>query len=179
MLEVKRKNLDRREWYDDSQRTFKCKYIKEESFEGGAGLITFTGLAEPEMVDSPKGKLCIADNGYQWLELAPKEGNFVITTMFIGDRIFQHYVDITLRNEISPTGDAVFYDLFLDVVADADGKAMIIDEDELLEAYKDGVIDAEEYDLARTVASQVLDLFSKNRDNLEALIRKCRNELNA
>ena len=99
--------------------------------------------------------------------------------MFIGDRIFQHYVDITLRNEISPTGDAVFYDLFLDVVADEDGKAMIIDEDELLEAYKDGVIDAGEYDLARTVASQVLDLFSKNRDNLEALIRKRRSELNA
>jgi predicted RNA-binding protein associated with RNAse of E/G family len=73
----------------------------------------------------------------------------------------------------------VFYDLFLDVVADEDGKAMIIDEDELLGAYKDGVIDAEEYDLARTVASQVLDLFSENKDNLETLIRKCRNELNA
>lgn len=33
MLEVKRKNLDRREWHDDFQRTYKCKYIKEESFE--------------------------------------------------------------------------------------------------------------------------------------------------
>ena len=49
----------------------------------------------------------------------------------------------------------------------------------MLEVKRKNLDRREWYDLARTVASQVLDLFSDNKDNLEALIRKCRNELNA
>ena len=170
MLEVKEKNLDRREWYNDTQRDFKCMYQKDEYFEGGVGLITFTGLTEPEMVDSPKGELCIADNGYQWLELAPKGGNYVITSMLREGEIFQHYVDITLRNDIAENGDAKFYDLFLDVVVSEDGKAQTIDQNELEEAYNDGVITKEELELARKAAGDVLKLLDKNKDMLEQKI---------
>jgi predicted RNA-binding protein associated with RNAse of E/G family len=170
LLEVKEKNLDRREWYNDTQRDFKCMYQKDEYFEGGVGLITFTGLTEPEMVDSPNGQLCIADNGYQWLELAPKGGNYVITSMFREGKIFQHYVDITLRNDIAENGDAKFYDLFLDVVVSEDGKAQTIDQNELEEAYNDGVINKEELELARKAAGDVLKLLDKNKEMLEQKI---------
>ena len=115
-MEIKIKNLDRREWYTESDKDFACTYIKDEFFEGGAGLITFTGIKAPDTVDTPDGRnLCIADKGYQWLELAPKDKNYVITSMFNGDDLFQHYVDITLKNEIAENGDTVFYDLFLDL----------------------------------------------------------------
>lgn len=177
MLEVKEKNLDRREWYDDSQRDFKCMYHKDDFFEGGVGLITFTGLSEPEMVDSPSGKLCIGDNGYQWLEIAPKSGNYVITTMFRDNKIFQHYVDITLRNDIAENGDAKFYDLFLDVVVSEDGKVQAIDQNELEEAYNDGVISKEELELARKTADRVIELFDREKDKLEQKIIEYRGSL--
>lgn len=170
MKEIKLKNLDRREWYDDTQRDFRCRYQKDDFFEGGIGLITFTGLTEPEVVDGPEGKLCIGDNRYQWLEMAPKDGNYVITTMFRENEIFQHYVDITLRNEVAENGDAVFYDMFLDVVVTKDGKALILDEDELEEAYKEGVIGIKEYELAKRTAEEVIDLFASEKEKLEERI---------
>ncbi len=178
MLEIKQKNLDRREWYDDAQRDFKCMYRKDDFFEGGVGLITFTGLTEPEMVDSPYGKLCIGDNGYQWLEIAPKGRNYVITTMFKENEIFQHYVDVTLRNEISENGDAVFYDMLLDVVVTKDGKALILDENELEEAYAKKVIGDAEYELAKRTAREVIDLFNSEKEELEKKIIGYRKMLN-
>ena len=98
MAEIKKKYLDRHEWYADSERDFVCMYLKDDIFHGGIGLITFTGLAEPEVVDTPEGPLCIADNGYQWLEIVPEDGYFAVTAMFHDDILFQQYIDITLRN---------------------------------------------------------------------------------
>ncbi len=167
MLEVKKKNLDRREWYSDTDRDFACVYHRDEHFEGGIGLLTFTGIKAPDEVDTEFGRLCIADKGYQWLELAPKDGNFTLTAMFHGDELFQHYVDITLRNEVSENGDAVFYDLFLDVVFNEQGMACIIDTEELDEALSNGVISKAEYDMAGRTADEVMDFYTKNKGELE------------
>ena len=179
MLEVKKKNLDRREWYNDTQREFKCMYLKDEFFEGAVGLITFTGLTEPEIVESSSGVICIGDNGYQWLELAPNGGNYVITSMFNEDRIFQHYVDITLRNEITENGDAVFYDLFLDVVVTEEGKVQVIDQNELEQALDEGVITQDEFELAKNVALEVSDLFKRDKEKLEQKISDYRKHLDS
>lgn len=167
MVEIKKKNLDRREWYTDNDRDFTCIYHKDDFFDGGIGLVTFTGIAAPDEVDSPSGRLCIADKGYQWLELAPKDGNYVITSMFHDDKIFQHYVDITLSNEIADNGDAVFYDLLLDVVIAEDGTPAVIDTEELEEALATGVITQEDYDLARKTAQDVADYFTGNKQLIE------------
>ena len=167
MVEIKKKNLDRREWYSDTDKDFTCRYHKDDFFDGGIGLVTFTGIAAPDEVDSPSGKLCIADKGYQWLELAPKGGNYVITSMFHDDKIFQHYVDITLRNEIADNGDAVFYDLLLDVVIAEDGTPAVIDTEELEEALATGVISQRDYDLAKKTAQDVADYFAGNKQLIE------------
>ena len=79
MTAIKEKHMDRRERYTDADRDFVCMYHKDDVFHGGIGLITFTGLKEPELVDTPEGSLCIADNGYQWLELVPEGGHFAVT----------------------------------------------------------------------------------------------------
>ena len=176
MLEIKEKNLDRREWYTDSDRDFTCVYHKDEHFEGGIGLLTFTGVARDE-VDSPEGRLCIADRGYQWLELAPKDENFVITVMFDYDRIFQQYVDITQKNVISADGDAVFYDMFLDVVFNEKGQADIIDTEELDEALAAGIITDEEYDLAKNTADRVVKFYHENYKAIEKKLFEYRDTL--
>ena len=167
-MEIKTKNLDRHEWYTDTDRDFSCTYIRDEFFEGGAGLITFTGIKAPDEVDTPDGRrLCIADKGYQWLELAPKDKNYVITSMFRGDEIFQHYVDITLKNEIDDKGNAVFYDLFLDVVIGDGVETAVIDNEELEEALAEGTISKNEFELAEKTAKEVVSFFATNQKLLE------------
>ena len=167
MLEVRKKNLDRREWYSDSDRDFSCAYHKDEFFDGGIGLVTFTGIEKPDEVATKSGTLCIADKGYQWLELAPKHGNYVLTAMFHEDRLFQHYIDITLKNEVTEDGNAVFYDLFLDVVLDENGKCDVIDTEELDQALSTGVINKADYALAKSTAEGVVDFYRRNLSEIE------------
>ena len=50
MTAIKKKHLDRREWYSDSDRDFACLYHADHEFHGGIGLITFTGLKKPDVV---------------------------------------------------------------------------------------------------------------------------------
>ena len=121
--------MDRREWYSDSDREYACIYHRDDCFQGGIGLLTFTGLKEPEYVDSPEGPLCIAANGYQWLELVPEGGHFALTAMFHDGTLFEQYTDITLRNEVNENGDAAFYDLLLDMVVLSDGTPRVLDRD--------------------------------------------------
>ena len=160
--------MDRREWYSDSDRKYTCIYHRDDCFQGGIGLLTFTGLKEPESVDSPEGPLCIAANGYQWLELVPEGGQFALTAMFHDGTLFEQYTDITLRNEVDENGDAAFYDLLLDVVVLSDGTPRVLDREELDEALSGGIISRDEYDLALQTADRVVDFYTTHKD----LIRK-------
>ena len=164
---IKRKHLDRREWYSDADRDFTCMYHREEAFHSAIGLITFTGLKEPEIVDTPEGPLCIADKGYQWLEIVPEDGHFALTAMFRDDALFQQYIDITLRNEVEKDGNAVFFDLLLDVVILRNGTPRIVDTDELEAALASGSITREEHDLACRTADQAVKIWSSEKAQIE------------
>lgn len=175
MTSIKNKHLDRREWYTDSERSFTCMYHSDEDFHGGIGLITFTGLKKPEMVDTPEGTLCIADNGYQWLEVVPEDGHFTVTAMFHDGILFQQYIDITLRNEVDTDGNAVFYDLLLDVVVLGNGTPRVVDTEELEEALSSGVITLDEYDLARQTADQIVETWNSKKMLIEKKLYEYRN----
>ena len=167
MTAIKKKHLDRREWYTDSDRDFTCRYHRDDDFHGGIGLITFTGLKKPDIVDTPEGPLCIADNGYQWLEMVPEDGHFALTAMFHDEALFQQYIDITLRNEIEEDGNALFYDLLLDVVVLEDGTPRVVDTEELETALSGGAITGEEYELAVQAADRVVETWHSNKALIE------------
>ena len=167
MTEIKKKHLDRREWYTDSDRSFACMYHRDDDFHGGIGLITFTGLKKPEIVNTPEGPLCIAANGVQWLEIVPEDGHFALTAMFRDGALFQQYIDITLQNKVADDGNAEFFDLLLDVVLLRDGTPRIVDAEELEAALSGGIITREAYDLARQTADKVVDIWNANRALIE------------
>lgn len=175
MEAIKKKHLDRREWYTDSERDFRCLYHKDDHFHGGIGLITFTGLKKPEVVDTPEGPLCIADNGYQWLEIVPEDRQFALTAMFHDDILFQQYIDITLRNEVYEDGNAVFYDLILDVVVLGDGTPQIVDIEELETALSDGVITRDEYELAKLTADKIAKAYISSKEQIAKNLYAYRN----
>lgn len=174
-MEIKKKHLDRREWYTDSERNYSCLYHRDEFFQGGIGLITFTGLSKPDIVDTVEGPFCIADQGYQWLELAPENGHFVLTAMFHDEQLFQQYIDITLMNDVAENGDAVFFDLFLDVVILSDGTPRIVDSEELDAALSGGIITRKEYNLATQAAEKIVAIYNSE----SGLIRQKLNEYRA
>jgi predicted RNA-binding protein associated with RNAse of E/G family len=167
MTAIKKKHLDRREWYSDSDRDFACLYHADNEFHGGIGLITFTGLKKPDVVDTPDGQLCIADKGYQWLELVPDDGHFALTAMFHHDILFQQYIDITLRNEVKKDGNAEFFDLLLDVVVLQDGTPRVVDAEELESALFSEAITRDEYELAKRTADKVVECWNANRALIE------------
>ncbi len=174
-MEIKKKHLDRREWYTDSERNYSCLYHHDDYFQGSIGLITFTGLSKPDIVDTVEGPFCIADQGYQWLELAPENGHFVLTAMFHDKQLFQQYIDITLMNDVAENGDAVFFDLFLDVVILSDGTPRIVDSEELDAALSGGIITRKEYNLATQAAEKIVAIYNSE----SGLIRQKLNEYRA
>ena len=171
MLQLKKKTLSRSEWYNDLQRTYKYVYHKDDYFEGGIGLISFIGLTRPDTVSSKDGELCIADNGYHWLELAPVDSNVVLTAMFDRDNdIFQCYFDITKENIVAPDGDASFLDAFLDVVMTEDKEPVILDRDELDAALCEGIITQKEHDMYMNESHTLISALNKNRSKFYELL---------
>ena len=172
-MQIKKKTLGRAEWYTDTQRSVKYKYVKDDLFEGSVGVLSFTGLEEPDMVPTSDGNLCVADNGYHWIELIPKDSNWVLTAMLnLEQELFQCYFDVTAKNEIFEDGNAVFYDAFLDVVYTPNGRIEILDGNELDEALAEGVISQQEYQLYKKVAADIVAGIRENSDKLQACIKK-------
>lgn len=171
MLQIKKKTLSRAEWYSDSQRTYRYIYHKDDYFEGGIGLISFVGLEKPDTVPSKGGELCIADNGYHWLELAPINSNVVLTAMFDKENhIFQCYFDITKENIVASDGDATFLDAFLDVVVTGYNEPVVLDLDELDLALSNEVITQKEHDKYMDESHKLISALNKNRDKFYEIL---------
>lgn len=84
--------------------------------------------------------VCIADDGYTWLQQFPINRRHAVTTMFDSQgKIVPWYIDIC--KEIGVENNIAWMDdLFLDIVILPSGEVIQIDADELEEALVKGVI---------------------------------------
>jgi predicted RNA-binding protein associated with RNAse of E/G family len=85
--------------------------------------------------------------------------------------IVSYYFDITDSNMLSGDGDSYFYDLYLDVVLLPNGKIYLLDEDELLEALRQGVISQRQFDSAYETARMLLAKLPNHALTLNAYCR--------
>lgn len=106
-------------------------------------------MREPSCKEYDGKEICIASDGYTWVQYFINGKNFAITAM-LDDRhnLVQYYIDVTKEYEIDDRGLPYFDDLYLDVVLLPSGKVYILDEEELEDAYKSGDVTKEEYELA-------------------------------
>jgi predicted RNA-binding protein associated with RNAse of E/G family len=164
---MKRKYADRPNWSRIVEKSYTGIEIQEESFHGFLGYLSLDKIKEKLWVTYGAYRLCIVDDGYVWLQHFPLNGKFVLTTTFDDQgELVQGYFDIVKNVGITSEGIPYCDDLFLDVVCLPNGEIFTLDEDELLEAFKQNKITKDDYDIAHSVASELVKEIEQKRNYL-------------
>lgn len=179
---MKIKYLSRPDWARVLKREYYWERIETKQFSGAVSLIHILEVKEPCIMSHGYHSIKITDNGYWWLQIAPKGQNIWCTVMFDEhQQLIQYYFDITKENVISSHQDPYFYDLYLDVVLCPDGLIYTLDEDELALAVKEKEITQEESDLAYRIEEELIQKLEKNQEGLrqfaEALFEQLRQKI--
>ena len=111
------------------------KRVDEEYFKGYICNVKIKDVNKPLIVNNGVSEICIKDNGYEWFEVYPDNENYAITIMFDEKlNLIEWYFDIAkevgIENSI-PYED----DLYLDMIITPDGQKLVLDEEELIDAF--------------------------------------------
>ena len=104
-----------------------------------------------------RNDLCVMDNGYYVFEVIPKNENYAMR-LFLDEnkKPLEYYFDITKNNGLDENTNIPYYDdLYLDITY-LDGKIDILDEDELIEAYRAGDVTKDDYELVYRMKQKLL-----------------------
>ncbi|MFK4476791.1 DUF402 domain-containing protein [Bacillus sp. RC206] len=142
---MKRKYGDGSSW----KRLIEKDYMVKQVEDGMLGILDIKKVREPSYKEYNGKQLCIARDGYTWMQYFINGENFAITAMLDNQKqLLQYYIDVTKEYKIDERGLPYFDDLYLDVVLLPNGEIYVLDEDELEDAYKIGDVTKEEYELA-------------------------------
>lgn len=124
---------------------------------------------------SANGNDVLVDDGYMLIEITPKDSVFNVRVFFDEERnILQRYIDISKSTGFDSEANAPYYDdLFLDIVIGKTGDVRVLDEDELEDALKLGVISKDEFDFANQVKDRLLkEIENKSNKFIELDVEK-------
>ena len=138
---------------------YKIKSINNVDFKGDVYLNNFIKISEPYFLENG---LCIQNTNYKWLEFYDYSSKVKLTAIYNEEnKIVEWYFDIA-RGIGKENGIPYEDDLYLDVVLGPSGKIILLDEDELKEAFERKEMTKEEYEEAYKIAE---DLIEKLRGN--------------
>ena len=109
--------------------------------------------------------LKVIDNNYYIIEILPKNENYAIRAYLDSDKnLIEYYIDITNGCGIDLDSKIPYYDdLYLDITI-TNNNVEVLDEEELENAYKNGLIDSDTYNMAIETKDKLLDEI-KNHSN--------------
>ena len=138
--------------------------VKDEHFCGDIYFYNFIEVREKLLI--PNGK-CIMDNNYKWLEFYDYSSKVKLTAIYDeNSEIIEWYFDIA-RKIGKDNGIPYEDDLYLDVVLTPSGDVILLDEDELKEAFNKRKITREEFENAYKEAEQLMNKLKNNKDKLK------------
>ena len=114
-----------------------------------------------------KDGLCVMDDGYYVFEVIPKNDNYAMR-LFLNayKEPLEYYFDICKNNRLDNLYKVPCYDdLYLDITY-LDGYINILDEDELIAAYKSGDISQEDYKLVYKMRDRLLEEINNKTNKL-------------
>lgn len=148
--------------------------VTDEYFNGDVYCYNFIEVNTPMII--PNGKR-ILDNNYKWLEFYDYSSKVRLTAIYNeNSEIFEWYFDIA-REIGKDNGISYEDDLYLDVVVTSTGEVILLDEDELKEAYNKREVTKEEYENAYKEAEQLMDKLKNNVDKLKEFTEKYLKEM--
>ena len=146
--------------------------IESEYFSGYVCYIKLTNIEKPLVVSNGVETICIKDNNYEWFELYPDNGKYALTIMFDdNNNLIEWYFDIS-KNIGLENGIPYEDDLYLDMIITPDGKQIVIDEDELLNAEKNGDITSGDVSDAYKTLDYLKEKFVNNFENLKEFTKE-------
>lgn len=144
---------------------------------GVARLQYIRKVTAPLVVKSQGKPLCIADDGFFWLQMGPAGTHWWLTAAFDEKReLVQYYFDITRKNCVKGE-NSWFEDLMLDVVMTPGGTPEILDGDELEEALARGRATIQEYEMAWAEARALAAALPGREGELRAFCEKALTDL--
>jgi uncharacterized protein len=166
-MEVSKRLMTRSNWLRVEDRKYVYDTIESSEFSGAVGLIHIKSVTGPSIKIYCNKPVKIVDNGYYWLQFAPKDKQYWLTVMYNEkEELIQYYFDITKENVTLDKGESYFYDLFLDIVLLPDGSMFLLDEDELEEALMDKTITERDFEKAHAVADELMKKLKGNENKL-------------
>lgn len=143
--------------------------INEHFLKGYVVYLKHQNVEKPLIVNNGKNNICIKDNNYEWIEVYPTNDKYAITIMYDDNgNLIEWYFDIAKKIGIE-NGIPYEDDLYLDMVITSDGEKIILDEEELLDARKNGIITQEDVDTAYRVLKELENKYVINNDELKKL----------
>ncbi|HET8906408.1 MAG TPA: DUF402 domain-containing protein [Ktedonobacterales bacterium] len=168
------KRADRPGWPRLRAQRFITQRLADGPIAGYASLLQMTEVAEPLLVTHHEQQVCIADNGYSWLQIFPEGAHYTHTTMFDAEgQPVQDYIDLVAEHGIDDAGIPWYDDLYLDLAWIPDGSPLLLDQDELEAAHAIGAVTQEQYDLARGETARLLVALTLGEYTLPDVARAC------
>ena len=146
-------------------KEFNYMYIEDKDFKGYISLLKLKEVEKnwyvPREGRSPD---CIQAKDYIWISIYPIDKNYGITAMFTDkEEIVEWYFDIT--NSAGIESDVPYIeDLYLDVVITNKGEIIILDEDELEDAFYSNLITKEQYTLAVNQKEELVKKYTNKNE---------------
>jgi len=152
----------------------RIKTINEDDFKGDIYLNIFNKVEKSFKLENG---LCIQDNNYKWLEFYDYSSKVRLSAVYDEkNQIVEWYFDIA-KSIGKENGIPYEDDLYLDVVLGPTGKIILLDEDELKEAFERKEITKEEFDEGYKIAYELMERLKGNVDKVLKFTDKYLKEL--
>lgn len=175
-----RKYADRIEWGKITEKQFTVKSKKTIGFSGTVTLVEMRKVNQPlyKQYEQKQNKICIAADGYKWLQQYPELANYMVTSMYDDqNRLVQWTVSICKCQGVTDKNIPWYDDLYLTIVILPTGRLYVNNEERLEDAVRRGELAEEDSRLAWKTAHHVIDEYRKGSFDLLLMSDKHLHEL--
>ena len=147
----------------------KIMEVKDKDFNGDVYYIYFKRAIKPYVLDNG---ICVLDNNYKYIEFYDYNSKVKLTAMYNEkSEIIEWYFDIA-RKIGKENGIPYEDDLYLDVLLRPDGEVILLDEDDLMEAYNRKEISQEDYEEAYKIANELIKKIKGKKEKVKKFTDK-------
>ena len=175
---MKTKNMKRTDWRRLLEKSYSVRDCAPWGYPGRESILRIHKVSQPLWVKEGYGRICIADAGHSWVQVACQGQPYWLTAMFDGqDRFLQIYFDIARPPCFADPDDPTFEDLYLDVVLTSGLEVAVLDREELDEALKIGEIHRETYDFSLAACEKLLLWLEEHKQDMVEYVTRVYQEM--